>query len=115
MGKKKEKKKFVKKKLILRKIKTSNKKINNNKEIKNKDDDNLCIICLSNYDNNHKIKTLKCNHTLCENCFEQWYKIKESCPVCRRNLFPHPSDRPDFYQIVNDLYLHHDTYFYKQY
>ena len=26
----------------------------------------------------------------------------ESCPICRKNLFPHPNDRPDFYKIVSE-------------
>ena len=116
MGKKNGRKKCFRKKFI----KIKNKKHDNNaddneKRIEN-NNDNICIICLCQYDNNtHKVKTLKCNHTLCENCFDQWYKVKESCPICRRNLFPYPSDRPDFYEVVSDLYLHHDSYFYKQY
>ena len=114
MGKNNKKKKFIRKKIKFSKMKN---KINNqNEKVEEKKDDNICIICLCQYDNKfHKIKTLKCNHTLCENCFNQWYKVKESCPVCRRNLFPYPSDRPDFYDIVSDLYLHHDSYFHKQY
>ena len=114
MGKNNKKKKFIRKKIKLSKLKN---KINNqNEKVEEKKDDNICIICLCNYDKDiHKVKTLKCNHTLCENCFNQWYKVKESCPICRRNLFPYPSDRPDFYDIVSDLYLHHDSYFSKQY
>ena len=119
MGKKNEKKKNIRKSIKLKKANNNNKKKdfneteeNNNKIEKN--DDNICIICLCQYDkNDHKVKTLKCNHTLCENCFEQWYQIKESCPVCRRNLFPYPNDRPDFYKIVSDLYLHNN--FFKHY
>ena len=118
MGKKNEKKKVGKKEIKLKKIgsKKKNKKNESNDNINKdtNDDNNICIICLCHYDKDyHKVKTLKCNHTLCENCFEQWYKIKESCPVCRRNLFPYPSDRPDFYKIVSDLYLHNN--FFKQY
>ena len=118
MGKKKEKQKCIRKKIKKIKIRNNNKgvEIIQKDESKKNNEDNICIICLCQYDNKfHKIKTLKCNHTLCENCFNQWYKVKESCPVCRRNLFPYPSDRPDFYDIVSDLYLHHDSYFFKQY
>ena len=114
MGKKKEKKKNIKKNTKQKKLDINNKNKNNNENVesdtkKEKNEDNICIICLCQYDKDyHKVKTLKCNHTLCETCFDQWYKIKESCPVCRRNLFPHPNDRPDFYNIVSDLYLHHN-------
>ena len=86
-------------------------------EIKNEENgDNICIICLAEYDNKyHILKKLKCKHTLCENCFNKWYKIKESCPICRKKLFTNPSDHPDFGNVVKDLYLHHDTYFSKYY
>ena len=85
-------------------------------EKNNKNEDRQCIICLADYDNEyHIMKKLKCKHTLCESCFNQWYKIKESCPICRKNLFTIPSDRPDFLNIVKDLYMHHDTYFSKDY
>ena len=123
------------KKLIKRKIKKINKnkkrikepsninknkiqEINENLDGKKEDEkeDNICIICLANYDNKfHILKKLKCNHTLCENCFNKWYKIKESCPICRKNLFNNPSDHPDFFSVVKDLYLHHDSYFSRGY
>ena len=61
------------------------------------------------------MKKLKCKHTLCEACFNKWYKIKESCPICRKKLFNNPSEHPDFYSTVKDLYLHHDYYFSKDY
>ena len=71
---------------------------------------------MADYDDKYHIKKkLKCNHSLCEDCFNKWYKIKESCPVCRKNLFNNPSEHPDFFSIVKDLYLHHDTYFSRDY
>ena len=116
MGKRNGRKKCFRKKFIKIKNNKHDNNTDDNEKRSEKNNDNICIICLCQYDNNnHKIKTLKCNHTLCENCFAQWYKVKESCPICRRNLFPYPSDRPDFFEVVNDLYLHHDSYFYKQY
>lgn len=99
----------------------SNEEINNNikekqEEENQKGEDDGCIICLTNYDNKyHIMKKLKCNHTLCEACFNKWYKIKESCPICRKKLFNNPSEHPDFYSTVKDLYLHHDYYFSKDY
>ena len=125
------------KKLYRKKIKKKNKKETNNGNINTSDssdlnkvsnndekgnekkennEDNLCIICLAEYDNKFHIrKKLKCRHTLCESCFNKWYKIKESCPICRKKLFTNPSDHPDFGNVVKDLYLHHDTYFSKYY
>ena len=115
-----------KKKIKKNKRKAGSIKLNKNKVIKdNKEkidtkneskEDNICIICLAEYDNQyHLLKKLKCNHTLCESCFNQWYKIKESCPICRKKLFSNPSEHPEFFSIVKDLYLHHDSYFSKGY
>ena len=96
-----------------------NKESNNDEkgiEKKENNEDNLCIICLAEYDNKfHIMKKLKCRHTLCEYCFNKWYKIKEFCPICRKKLFTNPSDRPDFLSIVKDLYLHHDNHFSRDY
>ena len=103
---------------LYKKDKNKKNEINKKIEIKNNDEkeDNMCIICLANYDNSFHIKRkLKCKHSLCEDCFNKWYKIKESCPICRKNLFTNPSDHPDFASTVKDLYLHHDTYFSRDY
>ena len=114
MVKKKGKKKLTKKSDISKNNRNNNEKVNNNDDKNN--DDNLCIICLENYDNKlHVKRKLKCRHSLCEDCFNKWYKIKESCPICKKNLFPNPSDRPDFSSIVRDLYLHHETHFSRYY
>ena len=119
MGKKLYKKKIKKKNKKEMKSEKANisdldRKVDNEKKENN--EDNLCIICLAEYDNKyHIMKKLKCKHTLCENCFNKWYKIKEFCPICRKNLFTNPSDRPDFLSIVKDLYLHHDTHFSRDY
>ena len=120
IGKKKKIKKIKRNKIISESNNLNlnkNKKEEENKEkIGENNNDNICIICLAEYDNKfHVLKKLKCNHTLCESCFNQWYKIKESCPICRKKLFTNPSDHPDFYSIVKDLYLHHDSYFSKGY
>lgn len=42
----------------------------------------LCPICLSNI----KIKTRidSCPHIFCRCCIQKWYKIKKSCPCCRK-------------------------------
>lgn len=57
------------------------------------DDDNIilndikCIICQDNI-NNYKIEKLKCG---CRNlahkeCLIEWLKIKNICPICRKNI-----------------------------
>ena len=28
-------------------------------------------------------KTLRCNHKLCNSCYDKWYNINVSCPYCR--------------------------------
>lgn len=40
----------------------------------------ICVICLDNYKNK---KTLKCQHTFCNLCWEKWSLINSTCPICR--------------------------------
>ena len=49
------------------------------------EDDDLCSICLSNFDNKD-IKILKCNHFFHNDCIIEWLQVKEICPNCKLNL-----------------------------
>lgn len=49
--------------------------------------DNLCIICLKEYELNCSIKQIsKCNHHMHSKCLNQWLYINKSCPICRENF-----------------------------
>ena len=43
-----------------------------------------CPICLS--DITYEIKLDGCNHSYCKECFVNWNKEKNTCPLCRENI-----------------------------
>ncbi|XP_027343190.1 putative RING-H2 finger protein ATL21A [Abrus precatorius] len=55
-----------------------------------KPNDNVCSICLSEYQPKEMLRTIpECNHYFHSNCIDGWLKMNASCPLCR-NL-PHRS------------------------
>ena len=61
-----------------------------NGPIENFEDKTSCGICFDDFENGQEICHLQCNHFLCRNCAEKWFKIPESgsdanfqCPFCR--------------------------------
>jgi len=55
--------------------------------IQNKDGINdICCICLENFNNNDKFYLTKCKHYYHIECFEKLIKFKEICAMCRRDL-----------------------------
>jgi hypothetical protein len=60
-----------------------------------------CPVC---YENMHNIKNsikLKCNHTICDECFEKWYiqANNSSCPMCRNEM--HKQDEYFWKDVCN--------------
>lgn len=63
-------------------------------------DEDLCAICLNNLNyieleagrggnrDKMKIAVAVCNHKFHAACFEDWMKVKQECPTCRRKLRP---------------------------
>lgn len=47
-----------------------------------------CPICLEPMLEDQKLTTYctPCNHTFHENCIKGWLKIKQNCPLCRREI-----------------------------
>ena len=46
----------------------------------------FCSICLTKINKNDEyIENECCKNTFHNSCLEEWYKIKENCPLCRRN------------------------------
>lgn len=74
----------------------------------------LCIICM----NESKLMKLECNHSFCESCIQQWFKVHkhDTCPMCRcvvpdhnviasvSRKYPHKHRRTFF---SDDVYLSH--------
>lgn len=49
-------------------------------------DDNRCSICLEDYREATQIRTLWCGHDFHQACVDQWFTVREECPVCREPL-----------------------------
>ena len=53
-----------------------------------KDDKSSCNICLSEFDEGEKIRTLPCFHSFHCKCIDNWLNRKAECPVCRSSVKP---------------------------
>ncbi|XP_060178142.1 brassinosteroid-responsive RING protein 1-like [Lycium barbarum] len=53
------------------------------------DREEICAICLCEYENDETIGTLDCRHEYHAGCIEQWLlKGKQNCPICRSSVLP---------------------------
>ncbi|GLJ38373.1 hypothetical protein SUGI_0781430 [Cryptomeria japonica] len=51
----------------------------------NMNEDLECVVCLSNFEENEKIRVLpNCNHSFHTECIHMWLKSHTSCPICRK-------------------------------
>ena len=48
--------------------------------------DEICTICVSEYEVGDQITKTKCNHVFHTNCISEWVKYKTECPVCRKSI-----------------------------
>lgn len=46
-----------------------------------------CSICLEKYNTNDVIGETNCNHKYHEECFKNWVKHSDLCPICKNNVF----------------------------
>ena len=46
-----------------------------------------CMICLDNCEQNEIISRLDCEHIFHENCIKKWRHLKNTCPICRNEVF----------------------------
>ncbi|KAL4471519.1 hypothetical protein ABPG74_008412 [Tetrahymena malaccensis] len=49
------------------------------------EDENQCIVCLENFNNDDNVRILKCQHYFHQTCVDEWLKTKKDCPVCRQS------------------------------
>ncbi|XP_065868096.1 RING-H2 finger protein ATL22 [Euphorbia lathyris] len=50
-----------------------------------KPDDNVCPICLSEYNPKETLKTIpECQHCFHADCIDEWLRLNASCPLCRK-------------------------------
>ena len=45
-----------------------------------------CSICQNNFSEGEKISEIACKHFYHYKCIKEWVKIKDSCPLCRKNI-----------------------------
>lgn len=50
------------------------------------DSNNKCTICFDDYREGVGIKFLPCNHHFHEECIDEWFNIKDSCPLCKKHI-----------------------------
>jgi hypothetical protein len=55
-------------------------------------DDNLCSICLLNFQNGERIRITSCSHKFHLPCIDQWLLKKASCPNCKKNFSDRMND-----------------------
>lgn len=52
----------------------------------NKDNQKNCLICLEDFKYAQTIYKLSCSHIFHVHCFNKEVKIRQKCPICRRNI-----------------------------
>ncbi|UJR31457.1 hypothetical protein I4U23_018947 [Adineta vaga] len=46
-----------------------------------------CVICMSHFKTNQRIRKLPCQHEYHSKCIARWFTMNSSCPICRRDNF----------------------------
>lgn len=57
-----------------------------NKELNILGGDLNCTICLSDYREGDKIKSLPCQHHFHLGCIDEWFKVDDICPLCKKPI-----------------------------
>ena len=60
-----------------------------------------CALCLEDFpQQNHAVIVLECEHVFCESCVVQWFRLRASCPTCRRVVFAYSKkDRESVFSL----------------
>ena len=51
-----------------------------------------CALCLENLQPNQNVIVLECEHVFCKSCVLPWFRLKASCPTCRRVVFAYSKE-----------------------
>lgn len=49
-------------------------------------DKNECMICMSNFQMNEKVKIMPCTHFFHTACIREWFKNNDTCPICKYSV-----------------------------
>lgn len=47
-----------------------------------------CSICLVHFSPQEEVHPLSCGHVFHENCIQEWFKDRDTCPMCRQKMPP---------------------------
>lgn len=50
------------------------------------DDNHTCTICFDEYRVGSRLKFLPCSHHFHVECIDEWFNVKDSCPLCKKNV-----------------------------
>lgn len=50
------------------------------------DENDRCTICYDDYKVGTGIKILPCNHHFHSECIDEWFNVKDSCPLCKKSI-----------------------------
>ena len=67
-------------------------------------DEDTCSICLEK--KKDELKKTSCSHIFCQKCFKSWFKISETCPLCRLDFTEMKlsfKDDPKLSEMVQEL------------
>ncbi|OAG31852.1 hypothetical protein NEDG_00327 [Nematocida displodere] len=53
-----------------------------------KEEDAQCTICFSQYIAKEKVRALPCKHHFHMSCIDEWFRIDDVCPLCKRPVNP---------------------------
>ncbi|KAF5795315.1 putative transcription factor C2H2 family [Helianthus annuus] len=54
---------------------------------KEEEEEDICAICLQEFEVGETCVALECNHGYHQECIEKWLQQKNNCPICRAKVF----------------------------
>lgn len=50
------------------------------------DNNHTCTICFDNYNDGCQVKFLPCKHHFHSDCIDEWFNIRDTCPLCKKHV-----------------------------
>jgi len=61
---------------------------------RNGEDIPSCAVCMENYVNGDELRSLPCRHEFHTKCVDEWLKLRNTCPLCRKKCTDAPLPGP---------------------